>query len=185
MKLIAIAGKARSGKDTVANRLITRHGFAGYSFAQPLKTGLQAIFGLSQEHVDGSLKEEIVDWIGKSPRQMLQTLGTEWGRNLIHPNIWVMVAQQHYLRLTSTRKFEGMVIPDVRFENEAKWVRDSGGLIIHISRSDAPEVAAHSSEDGISIYSEDVILQNDSTVHNLYTRVDFLASNYSAGVIVA
>jgi len=78
-----------------------------------------------------------------------------------------------------------MVVSDVRFDNEADWVRSIGGLVIHIIRGSAPDVAAHSSEQGVTMRPGDGTIVNDGTLQDLYTQIDFLANNTTAGTAVA
>ena len=94
-KLIGITGPAQCGKDTVADYLIERLGYAKASFADPLKKMLEAGLGLNAAQLYGPDKEAIAPRYGCSPRHIMQTLGTEWGRERVHPDIWVraMVAQ--------------------------------------------------------------------------------------------
>lgn len=153
MRLIGLAGKARSGKDTVADMLAAR-GFERYAFAQPLKQGVRAMFGLTEAHTDGEWKEDVLPWLGRSPRYLMQTLGTEWGRQLVAEDVWLRLAQK---RLDDMRedavctfgRCRGLVISDVRFDNEAEWVRDQGGEVWHIARPEAQAVADHASEAGV------------------------------------
>jgi len=57
-----------------------------------------------------------------SPRRVLQLLGDEWGRQMIHPDIWTMVARPRLEDLLSqgTR----IVINDARFDNDRTNLRD-------------------------------------------------------------
>ncbi len=57
----------------------------------------------------------------------MQTLGTEWGRNLIGDNFWVELAMSK--ALSSQRA----VITDVRFPNEVEAVQNHGGVVVGIS----------------------------------------------------
>lgn len=168
--LIGIHGKARSGKDTAA--AVIADYFGGYinSFATPIKQALKVILNES-ELPDDDKKEGIIPDLGVTYRYLMQTLGTEWGRQLINPDIWVKIAERrvrnikrlHKRGLTETfaplRLFV-VVFPDVRFDNEAKWIRKNGGAIIHVVRRDCPEVNAHSSEAGITPDNEDFVLYN-------------------------
>lgn len=86
--LIGITGPAFSGKDTIANHLCWTHGYTCEAFADPLRDGLSSLFGLLPHHFDAKHNETIVEWIGKSPRELLQTLGTQWGRDLVNRQIW-------------------------------------------------------------------------------------------------
>lgn len=58
----ALAGRARSGKDTAANFLI-EEGIVSrtYAFARPIKECVNALFGWDERHSDGELKEVMVE----------------------------------------------------------------------------------------------------------------------------
>ena len=92
--LIALTGLAGSGKTTAADYLVKAHGFACISFAGPIKSMLRTL-GLTalediEEVFEGEGKEKPNRLLcGKSPRFAMQTLGTEWGRDLIGPDLWV------------------------------------------------------------------------------------------------
>jgi hypothetical protein len=52
-------------------------------------------------------------------------------------------------------------ISDVRFDNEAKWVREQGGVIWKISRHGLASVRHHSSENGVDVDPADLLILND------------------------
>lgn len=162
--VVGLAGPARSGKDTTADWFVRVWGFYKYSLASPIKVALRAGLGLTASHTDGDLKEEPLPGIGKSPRQLMQTLGTEWGRQMIHPDIWLTMAQ----RRNGYEPF--MVVPDVRFPNEAEWVRQNG-ILVHIRRPGATSVSEHASEDGIKPIEGEVVVLNNRTVEDLHTTL--------------
>ena len=84
--LIGITGKRGHGKTTAANVLIRDFGFIEYSFAKPLKEICKIMFRLTDEQVYGDykIKEKIDERIGRSPREILQLIGTEFGRERLH-----------------------------------------------------------------------------------------------------
>lgn len=165
--LIGIAGKAGSGKDTIADYLIMNHGMYRYSFAKPIKDALNAIFGFEDRMwLDREWKEKEIDWLGKSPRYLAQTLGTEWGRDLVHKDLWLMLAKREY------EKTMRLVIPDVRFGNEADWVRSEAGIVIHVERPGIEEVNSHSSEAGVEFKMGDLLIVNDGDKQSLYHKVE-------------
>ena len=171
--LIGLTGRARSGKTTAARHLSSTHGMIHYAFAQPLKAMLAEGFNLSDAHLEGRLKEQPLPWLDKSPRELLQTLGTEWGRSLVHDSLWLLLAEQNLHHLASLQPdAPGAVISDVRFENEAAFVRQRGGMVIHILRPDAPHIAAHSSESGIGIHDNDLVIHNDGTLADLLAHTE-------------
>lgn len=165
--LIGIAGRARSGKDTVADFIISRTGACKYSFAEPLKKMLLPLGIDMSDLYWQENKETVIPDFNASPRRLMQTLGTEWGRQLIHPDLWLNLAHQKLEQCV-----DGMVVSDVRFENEATWVRNQGGVIIHVRRDSAPFVEKHTSEHGIMMYhAKDYLLNNDGTLEDLRTQV--------------
>lgn len=111
-------------------------------------------------------KEKEIPLFGKSLRHMMQTLGTEWGRQLVHPNIWVRLAEAVLFE-----RGERMIISDVRFDNEAEFVRSKGGVVLHVTRTNAPEVEAHASEAGIRQSPLDMYIANDGTIDELYDQL--------------
>lgn len=179
MYLIGIAGKARTGKDTIAEHLVSNHKYHQYAFAAPIKVACKAMFGWNEQHTDGDLKEVVDPDFGISPRAAMQKLGTEFGREMVNPNMWTTRANKEFDRLLHNEfmkgYFNGMVVSDVRFENEADWVRERGGTIIHVTRSKAIAVREHKSEQGIAPKDGDVIITNDNTLDDLYWQVDKLA----------
>jgi hypothetical protein len=174
--LIGLHGLARTGKDTAANYLASQYAFMAYAFAAPLKTALQLMFNLTEEQLNGALKEVPLANIGKSPRELMQLLGTEWGRHLVHSDLWLLLARQH---LDAALEFnnqwlQGFVISDVRFENEATWIRNQGGTVVHLLRPDATAVNPHVSEAGVAIHDNDFVIQNDADLQHLYAQLDHL-----------
>ena len=171
--LIGIAGRARSGKDTAANFVIAAIGGYRYSFADPIRAMLAPLGVDMNDPYWQARKEDVIPALGVSPRRMMQTLGTEWGRNLINPDLWLVLAHQRLLH-----NGPGMVISDVRFENEATWIRKYGGRIIHVIRPEAKAVEAHASEDGIEMQDTDARLFNSGTLEELQLSVRELLRVY-------
>lgn len=168
-KIIGIAGKARVGKDTVAKYLWTAYGYTRVAFADPLKVAAQAIFGLTSEQTwDDDLKEVPIPYWGYSPRQLFQLLGSDCVKPVFGADIW---ARHMHLNLLALPE-DDLVIPDVRFEQEAAYIRNMGGTILHLTRPDAPAVNPHASEDGIVLRLLDVTLVNDGSLQDLYQEVD-------------
>lgn len=182
MKLIGVTGKAGSGKDTVAEYLVREYGFERYGFADPIKQGLCAAFGLMPfDFADRARKEQPIERLGgKSPRQLAQWFGTEFGRNMICEDIWIRMAQFRYdalvdmVRNTFGPAPVGMVVSDVRFENEAAWIRKTGGAVWHVVRPVIESVAAHVSEAGVAFADGDRWVHNYGTISELHECIDGL-----------
>lgn len=173
--LIGLHGMARTGKDTAAAYLATHFQLLSYAFAQPLKLSLAQLFHLNSEQLEGAQKEVPLPGIGKSPRELMQLLGTDWGRHLVHPDLWLLLAEQNLNAMAELHQGQiGFVLRDVRFENEAAWVRRQGGVIIHIRRAEAALVNPHISEAGIALHDQDFVLHNDQDLPHFYQQLDQL-----------
>lgn len=145
--LIGITGRARAGKDTIASHLVERHGYTRMAFADPIRDML-AVLGVDGDHMN-TYKEEIIPHLGISYRYLAQTLGTEWGRQLHGTDFWVNVLDRR--KVTLHPHAQRIVISDVRFNNEARYICQSGGTLWHVERPDLNEaVSSHVSENGVS-----------------------------------
>lgn len=144
-KVIGLSGRKRAGKSTVADFL---HGYTRISFASPLKRMAFAM-GVTQEEAEN--KEGVIERFGCSPRHIWQTLGTDWGRDMIHRDIWVRIAKFEAEKLLALGY--NVVFDDVRFDNEAEMILSLGGVVwqVHRPGSGTPEGRdSHVSEKGIS-----------------------------------
>lgn len=168
--LIGLTGYKGSGKTTAANYLVA-HGFVRISFAEPLKQMLITM-GLTEEHIYGDKKETPLEILGgKTPRWAMQTLGTEWGRQLICDDLWVRVAEASVCKaLTGTPRYSA-VIDDCRFLNEAAMIRNHKGTIIRITRS-GYAASQHASETEMDSIQNDFTIFNDGEKESLFKRLD-------------
>lgn len=159
--IVGVTGKAGAGKDTVANALAKHHCGRRTSFAFVLKSMLCTMLGVPYEMLEGVTKESR-EWretplpdIGKSPRELMLTLGTEWGRGLVNPDLWVFLVDRQWHAHLRANGFEAQpfIFSDVRFDNEAMWIRSQGGIVLEVVRLDdhvqSDAAAAHSSEAGV------------------------------------
>lgn len=166
-QIIALAGKAGSGKDTVASILV--HPFSLDSiaaFAAPIKAMIDAGFGIDMDILTREEKERPDPVIGISPRQLAQTLGTEWGRAL-DPDLWVKA----FARRTESMHSRLIVITDCRFPNEVAWVKSQGGVVWWIERDGIAPVRAHASENSIGPQDCDRTILNLGTLDDLAITV--------------
>jgi hypothetical protein len=123
----------------------------------------------------GDAKDEPVEALGQTPRRMLQTLGTEWGRS-VHPDVWIKCKKA----VIDSYDNEGrnlmdlVLIPDIRFDNEAVQLCD---VVVAIDRPYNPdalktaEATGHASESGVSGCYVDISVSNDATLADLEASV--------------
>ena len=143
--IISVTGFIGSGKDTVANYLITNHGFKKESWAGSLKDAVSRIFGWDRELLEGTSKhsrewrEQRDEWwsdrlkIEITPRIVLQQWGTEVGREAFHNDIWV-ASLENKLRQTK----DDIIVTDTRFPNEINAIARLGGITIRVHRGEKP-----------------------------------------------
>lgn len=184
-RLIGITGRSGVGKDTLADALVAHFGYSKYSLAQPIKALLNSRFGWTDaEWRDRSFKETGhpqcgYEWQGSpryfSPRSWAQWLGTEVGRNIGGEDVWVNQMEREWKQHTFTCGPRNgyqprMVVPDVRFDNEARRIRQLGGVVILVERPSAQPVRAHVSESGVSPELINARVVNDIDVDSYLTN---------------
>lgn len=200
--IIGVCGFIGSGKDTVADYLVNFHEFRRDSFASTLKDAVAAVFGWDREMLEGRTKqarewrEQVDPWWSTrldmpnlTPRWVLQWWGTEVCRKSFHDDIWIASLEA---RLRNTT--DNIVISDCRFPNEIKAIRNAGGQVIRVVRGEDPEWydIAISTNAGTfnhmaTAYSDvhasewawvgtkfDAIIDNNSTVDNLYKQLEMV-----------
>lgn len=166
-KLIALSGLMGSGKSTVADFLSTSFGFRVHKFAGPMKEMMYS-FGLTHEEVEGSLKDEpCAKLCGQTPRHAMQTLGTQWGRDQIGPNVWVQRAARRIERDLGNGGL--VVVDDLRFPNEAEAIRNLGGVVWRIER---PGIAATGHESERMEFDADCTILNSGSMEALHSIIE-------------
>jgi hypothetical protein len=160
--MIGLVGKKGSGKDTMADFLVSEYGYHKLAMADPLKKACKILFDFSDEQLnDHERKEKIDDRWGISPRQAFQKMGTDLIRKHICDDFWLRRADievGHYLE-------ESVVISDIRFPNEAEWVKHHGGILVRIHSPCPPHKEdTHSSEVLVDDIVVDHELLNDKSV---------------------
>lgn len=182
--LVGITGYKRHGKDTVGDYLVNFHGYRKIAFADSLKTALSAIFKFNHEQLYGDLKETVDPFWNITPREAMQTIGTDLMRNQFRDDIWVKCLEREIVEIWKKDPTAKIIIPDVRFPNELDMVKRLGGCIVRVTRpfleqntSDAPEqntITApelHSSESHISSFVVDYDVTNNGTIDDLYVNL--------------
>lgn len=162
--IIGFSGKIGAGKTTAAKLLYARS-FTRVRFAGPLKAMVAAL-GLDEAEIDGERKEKPCALLGgKTPRWAMQTLGTDWGRALIDEQLWVNAWK---LQVRKLGDYIPVVADDVRFENEAKAIRELGGVVVRIVR-DGLRADGHASE--AMDFPADYVIENNGPEADLDRHV--------------
>lgn len=192
--ILGISGRAGSGKDAAALVLVREHGFTRIAFADELKKVAGRLFSWDDERLWGPSErrnEPDPAWDGLTARRALQVLGTEVGR-LLHPDVWVRATMREIAvrrRLphpSGGTSWRNVVIPDVRFKNEAAAIKAAGGFLLRVVRPGAGLTGAageHPSEtelmDGDGVHDAKIV--NDGTLAEFETAVWRLGALLIAG----
>jgi hypothetical protein len=169
-RLIGLTGRARSGKDTAADYLVRRYGFVKHSFAAPIREFVARIAGMTLSELEQT-KELPLHWLnGVTPRHLMQTVGTEWGRDSVDQALWIKSCFARASRDLAAGR--SVVICDVRFDNEAEELRRLDGQVWAITREGSGTTTAHSSEAGVALGLTRLTLVNSGPVEGLYALLD-------------
>lgn len=180
MQIVGIAGSSGAGKSTAAAAIVERGNFEVLSFAHPLKEMAIALlmsgFGYTRASCDVFLaeKKQVIPELNVSMRHLLQTLGTEWGRSMIRQDMWLESMAD---RIIDRGEHANIVIDDVRFEDEAAFIRWSGGLVIHLRRPMSVS-DGHASEAGVSVGARDVVIDNTGSIVDLAAEVNHAVERF-------
>ncbi|QDQ12460.1 hypothetical protein FH965_19435 [Streptomyces spectabilis] len=180
-------GRAGSGKDTVAARLVQRHAFVRVAFADPLKESAMRLdpiigaegtsYGALPIHLSDVVKRYGWDRAKNSypeVRRTLQRLGEAVRGD--DPDFWLRMALDKLG--TADRWGLPVAVSDVRYANEADALRAAGALMVRIERPGASaggEAARHVSELDLEAYPADVTVTNAGSLDDLYALTDRLA----------
>ena len=149
-------------------------------------------------------REQVDPWWAKrlgmphlTPRWILQNWGTEVCRKNFHDDIWIASLEN---KLRNSR--DDVVISDCRFPNEIAAIKQSGGIVVRVVRGPEPEwydaavslnrgpngnstwalsgrrleqLGIHASETAWVGTKFDAVLDNNTTLEDLYQQVKRLA----------
>lgn len=128
---------------------------------------------------DSRKDTKLVPGLGVTLRHMLRTFGTEWGRKLIHPDLWVMKTKERIRRLP---KNYTVVVDDMRMPNEYHMLRKEGATLVRIERKATPKPAVpHESDALLEGFEFDYHVSNDGDVEELRAKALLVAK--SEGVV--
>ncbi|MFF4054647.1 hypothetical protein ACFYZ0_02525 [Streptomyces sp. NPDC001708] len=177
--IVGLSGYSRSGKNSAAEALV-QYGWRQAAFADKLREFLLAVdpvipgpYGTGNLRLSILIREAGWEYAKDhypEVRALLQRTGTEAGRKLLGPNVWVDALFEEHADAS------GLVVPDVRFPNEAKAIADRGGVLIRVVRpgvGPAKDKAGrvHESEEALDYWKFDHMLVNDGSVRDLHLKL--------------
>lgn len=113
-----------------------------------------------------------------TPRLVLQLLGTEGGRDVIHPNIWVNAT------LGNLKEDEKVIVTDVRFPNEVLGIKQRKGIVVRVVRPSKVSTSTHPSETSLNDFKDwDYVIINDGTLEDLEEKVIEMLEHFNIATI--
>ena len=182
MELIGITGKKFSGKSTLAEmiRIISStlsYEFVELAFATPLKEICAKAYSIDENHFyESKLKEVTIDELGKSPRQIMQEVGTYFRgeKDKNGDTLWIRHMRNKINLLAKSEKKIIVIISDVRYLDEANMIRDLGGKIIRVIGYYGPDIdnySQHSSEQEMDAIVIDETIGNTGSKRSLQNKI--------------
>lgn len=182
--IIGLAGYAGVGKDTVGDILITEYNYRRVAFADKIKSILYDI----NPFIDNIPLRDMVNENGWSiakanpeVRRLLQETGIA-GRNFLGEDIWIWEALGEVVYMESNKNSDGgvtkvsekIVVTDVRFENEARFIRDFGGQVWQVVKEGVKPINDHISEVDLIGYDFDKVITNNGSKEDLIEQIKAL-----------
>ena len=167
MKIIGIYGPQQAGKSEAAKAIATLPRWHRLSFAEPLYAMMSTLLGEDARKIDKAASHPVL--CGKTLREALQTLGTDWGRNMIGETVWLSAMERQFTLFRNAGE-EGLVIDDLRFRNEYEFLRERGARIIRIEREGCliPTLnQGHASEADWCDFKPNVVVDNCGSILSL------------------
>jgi len=180
--ILLYSPEMQSGKSTVAEYLHTQHWYEIVSFANSVKEGaVEILRGLmpwsrAMDHIYKDKTKPIRELNGKTGREILQTLGTNWGRNIIDKEMWVKCSEK--LIHSAFSQGKDVVVDDWRFLNEYEYLKENGYNVttVKIQRfglNNATSFKEHESENGIpKDFKFDHVIINDASKEVLFHKAE-------------
>jgi len=198
--IIGLTGYQNSGKSTVAQYLVKELNFIELSFSSALKDIVAHLFNWDRNLLEGTTPEsrlwretKDVKWSKSfdqdlTPRTVLQTFGTNVIRTF-KDDFWIRILENKIVDILNENKNANIVITDARFLNEIAFIKSYSGtiywvirdlpvyhndIISAIEKNGIPNIKVHRSEWEFLMEPKKIVIRNDSSLKDLYTKLDFI-----------
>lgn len=198
--IIGLTGYQNSGKSTVAQYLVKELNFIELSFSSALKDIVAHLFNWDRDLLEGTTPEsrlwretKDVKWSKSfdqelTPRTVLQTFGTNVIRTF-KDDFWIRILENKIVDILNENKNANIVITDARFLNEIAFIKSYSGtiywvirdlpvyhndIISAIEKNGIPNIKVHRSEWEFLMEPKKIVIRNDSSLKDLYTKLDFI-----------
>ena len=172
--IIGIAGKAHAGKDTVAYLLLSLIQVPSYiyHFADPIKQHLCDLLKLDIRYFNDTTLKESVYKDELTYRMLMQNTGDSF-KKIFGEEVFVNLANEYYESINSNSV---LIIPDVRYEYEAEWIKNNSGIMIYVDNMNSSTTMSNSHSSESKTIDCDIIIHNDKSqsINHLLEQVDYV-----------
>ncbi|UYZ12161.1 AAA family ATPase [Brevibacillus sp. WF146] len=182
---LALTGRMRSGKDSVADYLARQYGFARFAFGDGIRKVCRELFpDQFRDNRNGSARK---------PRALLQGVGQ--AMRAFDESVWINACMRH---IQDTREYLvspiNVVITDLRQPNEYERLRAEGFVIVRVNASDETRIQRmidagdaftaadleHETERHIDTFAVDYEIENNGSLAELHAKVDAVMAEIMA-----
>ena len=152
MHVLGLTGKKKAGKDTVTQfimKSMPHKNIVRVGFADALKLEVARACCVTVDEINKH-KDNF--------RLILQGWGTDFRRKLYGEDYWITRWERHVLGLPDDVYM--VIVPDIRFHNEAKTIQDIGGKICLVDRP-TTDTDTHESETTLIPYDYRIVNDKD------------------------
>ena len=175
---IGICGKKRSGKDLVADYLVSKYGYEKNKIASDLKAVVKLLFNFTDQQLEDNTKDNVDPRWNITPRTAMQFIGTDVMQIQIQ-KIMPHVGRKFWIdsflkKIVATN--DRIVISDIRFKHEYEAIKRASKrfLMIRIERPSSCEADNHSSETEFAEIPVDIVIKNEGTIDELTSQISRL-----------
>lgn len=184
---VALMGKAGAGKDFTARLLQRGWGHRRVALADPVRDAALALNPVVGTAPGGRLLRladvlqrygwDVAKYRYPEIRRLLQRLGTEVGRDIVGPDIWLRIAAR---RVEALRPAP-VVITDVRFPNEVAWCAERGFRLVWVERPEHLRAciganATHATETSVGPADAEYTIINDADAAHIIRCLEKIIS---------
>lgn len=168
-QVIGLLGRARRGKDTVADYICKKYpDYRKVKLAAPVKDAARCLYGFSHDQLEGAAKEIVDPRWNISPRDAMVFI-TDTFMDKMGSTFFTRRLFDAFDANTCPHSGAHIIISDVRYVNDIAEIRKRNGIVIKITRATAPY---HPWERSIDSLAADYTITNDGSLEQLYRNID-------------
>ena len=178
-KIIGLLARSRSGKDTVADYIISNYksyNIVKRRLAGPIKNAVKELYGLNDDDLESDTKDIHIQKFNCSPREIMvqitKTVMDLSGIDFFTNRLYDIIEYEH-----ASGKPEITIIPDIRYQHDIDRIHKNNGIIIKIERN--IQNVIYSNENSIENMDADYIIVNNGSLDELYIQINNIINQFT------